>query len=298
MGRYIFFAILISLGSGCASHTIHPPRATSRATENYEYQVIKNQTYIARPNQAGLQGDLYVPEGKGPFPGILVVHGGSWSGRSRSDMRSISEKLARHGFVAFNISYRFAPEHRFPSQLHDLRAAIRWMRLNAGTYKINADKIGGFGYSAGAHLISLAATADSNVAKDETLSSDQSKISTRLQAIVAGGTPADLTLEPDSKAVIQFLGANYAANPRLYEQASPFFHVSADDPPAFLYHGKADTTVKTEQTIRFAEALKKAGVQVETYLVPVLGHITTFVLNSGSINRAVDFLEHNLRPGF
>lgn len=291
-------ACVLSLGlsTGCATHKANPERpervSSNGETREYEVGVIRDLVYASRGNQVPLRGDLYLPKAKGTFPGVVVVHGGSWSGRSRSDMEDTSEELARRGFVAFNIDYRHAPEFRFPDQVHDVWAAVRWMRAHAQRFQINPERIGAFGYSAGAHLVALA-----GVTSPEELRGEPKKTAGggELQAVVAGGTPADLTLDPDSDAVERFLGASWEENPDLFRKASPLFHVSPDDPPFFLYHGKADQVVDIEHSKRMAEALKKAGVPVETYFLPVAGHVLAFVFDSGAVGEAIDFLNLRLR---
>ena len=102
-----------------------------------------------------------------PGPAVLVVHGGGWEGRSRADMTDTARELARHGFTTMNIDYRFAPQHQYPAQLHDLQRALDWLRQNHGELNIDPERIAGFGYSSGAHLVSLLATVTSNDHPDQ-----------------------------------------------------------------------------------------------------------------------------------
>ncbi|MGO2240520.1 MAG: alpha/beta hydrolase [Halomonas sp.] len=93
-------------------------------------------------------------------PAALLVHGGGWRNRTPEDMQSIAEQLAGQGYVAVNIEYRFVPEYRFATQLHDLQQAMAWIHANAEEWQVDTNRIVGVGYSSGAHLVSLLALAE------------------------------------------------------------------------------------------------------------------------------------------
>src|SRR5262249_35028498 len=124
-----------------------------------------------------------------PFPGMLVVHGGAWRVGSRAQLAWIASALADRGYTAVAISYRLAPSATFPAQLYDCQAAVRWMRSHASEYKIDPKHIGGFGYSAGGHLVALLGALDDNELKEDGLPADAP--SARLQVVLAGGAPCD-----------------------------------------------------------------------------------------------------------
>ena len=236
--------------------------------------------YSPRDWPAVLAADLYIPRSEGLRPAVLVVHGGGWKGGQRGDMDRIAERLAERGFVVMNASYRLAPAHRFPAQLQDLQQALGWLRAAAPRYGVDPRRVGGFGYSAGAHLVALLGTIDTP--------------GSRLQALVTGGLPSDLRRYPDGKLVIQLLGATFEENPALFAAASPIVHVSAGDPPMFLYHGALDKTVDPSHSVEMKRALDRAGVRAELRTVPLLGHLLTFVLARGTESEAMDFLEEVL----
>ena len=83
--------------------------------------------------------DVYRPHGAGPFPGMLVVHGGAWRMGARADFATIAQGLAEHGYTAVAIDYRLAPTYKFPAQIYDCQAAVRWMRSHASELKIDPD---------------------------------------------------------------------------------------------------------------------------------------------------------------
>src|SRR5690348_9292666 len=118
--------------------------AAARAVEP-EVEIIRDRTYIER-DSGPLQMDIYRPKGKGPFPGMLVVHGGAWRVGTRGQLAAVAVSLAKNGYTAAAISYRLAPRDKFPAQIFDCQAAVRWMRSHADELKLDPTHIGGFGY--------------------------------------------------------------------------------------------------------------------------------------------------------
>ena len=245
-------------------------------------------------NGVRLTADIYVPAGDGPFPGVLVVHGGAWRSGSPLQMGHISQRLAREGYVAVSIRYRLAPEYKFPAQIHDCKAAIRWMRTHAAEYKIDPERIGAWGYSAGAHLVALLATTDPTAGLEgPNVPADAP--STRVKAVVTGGTPCDFRpLPEDAQAMFFLFGGSRRELPELYAQASPAAWVSSDDPPIFMYHGSADHLVPLRNAERMYVLLKQAGVPCELKIIPEAGHVPA-MFNSEAARAAVKFLDEHLK---
>jgi acetyl esterase/lipase len=266
------FAAIVALVSGCAQSS---------------HSVERDVVYTPPGWPAALAADIHAPRHPGPRPAVLLVHGGGWEGRSRSDMDGIAGRLAERGFVVMNISYRFAPAYLFPAQLHDVQQATRWLRANAARYAIDPARIGAFGYSSGAHLVALLGTVSAGDSLDQPHGGKEA----RLQAVVAGGAPLDLRKFTGGRLVPQLLGTTLDRDPALFAAASPVVHVTPDDPPMFLYHGGGDTTVDVSHSEDMKRALDRAGVRAELRVVPLLGHILTFLLARGTENEAMDFLE-------
>ncbi|WP_428307388.1 alpha/beta hydrolase fold domain-containing protein [Lacipirellula sp.] len=259
-----------------------------------EFKAKYGEIYAERES-GPLKADLYIPEGEGPFPGVLVVHGGAWRMGARGDISGAAQMLAQHGFTAIAISYRLAPAHKFPAQILDCKEAIRWMRTNAKQLKIDPDHIGGFGYSAGAHLVSLLGTTDE---KDglEGVNDPKSVPSTRIQCVACGGAPCDLRpLPADVDGLAFFLGGSRAQCPEQYRLASPAAFVTPDDPPMFFYHGEDDQLVPIASPENMQVALKAAGIASDLYVVPYLGH-TAAAVDRKAIERSIAFLEDHLKP--
>lgn len=224
-----------------------------------------------------LVGDLYLPLSKKKTPVVVVVHGGGWTSRT-GDMTAICKKLAKNNIAAFNVTYRFAPEHVYPKQLIDVEAAIDWLKQNADRYNIDSQRIGGWGYSAGANLIMLAGL----------------KPEMGLKAIVSGGTPAKLTYWPRSEMITTYIGHPMDTHKSVWQMASPVNSVEKNSPPVFLYHGAWDTLVSDEQMEIMSDELKKNQVEVETYSAGFLGHFSVYFLGFEAEKRGVNFLKKRL----
>lgn len=250
--------------------------------------MVERDVVYATRSDGSLLADVYRPAGDGPFPAVLLVHGGSWQRGDRRRMARIGERLAQRGYVGVSIDYRLAPEHRFPAQLHDCQAALRWMRANAERLRLDPLRIAGYGYSAGGHLVALLATVGDDDGLGEIAPAPDPVV--RLRAAVLGGAPVALDRLPANFAVERLLGASLAERPELYARASPLTFVTPDDPPFFLYHGSTDWIVDVSQPRLLRDALERAGVPSTYYETPG-GHIATFVEDDEPVRRAIDFLD-------
>src|SRR5438874_3655049 len=234
----------------------------ARAAES-DIDVLHNQIYVKR-DSGSLAADVYRPRGKGPFPAMLVVHGGAWRMGGRADLAAIANALAAHGYVAVAIDYRLAPQYKFPAQIYDCQAAVRWMREDASELKIDPTHVGGFGYSAGGHLVALLGTLGEKELREDGVRSDAP--SARLQVVLAGGAPCDFRVLPaDSERVAFWLGGTPAAKPNAYRDASPASFISSDDPPMYFFHGDQDLLVPVESPTRMVTLLKSKGLPAEMY---------------------------------
>ncbi|MCH2113334.1 MAG: alpha/beta hydrolase [Pirellulales bacterium] len=229
------------------------------------------EIYLQRES-GPLKADLYMPSGKGPFPAVLVVHGGAWCMGSRAQLSGFAQAAARHGMVAVAISYRLAPQHKFPAQIEDCKAAVRWIRSQAVELKIDPQRIGAFGYSAGAHLATLLGATDSNDGLDGVADPDR-HLSARVQVVTGGGLPCDFrVLELDSQDLAFWLGGTRREVAEVYRQASPRAFASDDDPPMFFFHGQNDDLVPLSSPRAMCESLQAVGVTADLYIVPKIGH--------------------------
>ncbi len=214
--------------------------------------------------------DVYLPDSPGAHPAILFVHGGAWHTGDKRTLAPLARFLAERGYVGFSVNYRLAPMYTFPAALEDLRCAVKWIRAHAADYGVDPDRIAAVGTSAGAHLVALLGAAP------ETLGAcGDPALSSRVQAVISLFGPMDLLSAvgtPAEAAVESFLGASAQEDPDLWREASPIAWASPDDPPFLLIHGRDDRVVPYQESVRMADALRRAGAEAELLLIPGAGH--------------------------
>jgi acetyl esterase/lipase len=222
--------------------------------------------------------DLAVPRGDvgPPRPAIVVIHGGGWIEGDKSSFSTPEHRppgniidFARLGFVAATINYRLADEAPFPAALDDCKCAVRWLRAHAAEYRIDPQRIGAWGNSAGGHLALLLGMVDEKAGAE--VDGPFPEQSSRVQAVVSDSGPVDLAYQHDRgplrSVVERFLGGPPEGSKAAeYRLASPISHVSPQSPPLMLIYGEADGQVPVETADRFVESLDKAGVRDVSYL--------------------------------
>lgn len=269
--------------SGGAERTDRP---TSPAVDDRRQRVKRflGEVYCRRDG-AALMADVWVPEGSGPVPAVLLIHGGAWTVGTRWQMLLHAERLVEAGFATVSIDYRLAPRWKYPAQIEDCREAWRWMSREADRFGWDKERMAVYGYSAGAHLALLLAL--DGWAANESLP--------RPKAVVAGGAPCSLDwLPPDSRVLVHFLGGTRREIPDVYRQASPLTYASADDPPVLLFHGSNDLLVPLANPRRLKSRLEQLGVPCELAVYSGLGHLATFLAREPR-ERAVEFLAKFVR---
>lgn len=238
-----------------------------------------------------LSGDLVTPDGKAPAngrPAVVTLHGGAWHKGDRQKLAGFAKRLASRGYVALTIDYRLVPDAIYPAQLQDVQQAVRYLRANAASLGVDPKRIALWGSSAGAHLAVLAA----GLSPGDPLYDPEA----RVQAVVGAGTPTDFRDGGGgNKSLASFLGERWSKGSKVFIDASPIAHVSADDPPVFLIHGDADKTVPPEQAIVYRDALTAAGVPNTLLLLPGVGHVLG-AAGKDALSRGMDFLDQRLRP--
>ncbi|MDP3376858.1 MAG: alpha/beta hydrolase [Brevundimonas sp.] len=282
--RVLLLLPLLLLGLSCATRSGPLTGSPTAPVHTPQFTVKKDLIYTPAGWPQALPADLYQPTGPGPWPGVLLIHGGSWTQKDRrSDMTGIAERLARRGYIVLNATYRLAPQHPHPAQVQDLQQAAEWLRQNAAPLRLRADRLATFGYSAGGHLAALVGAYPGGK-------------TARFQAIVAGGAPSDLRKFPDSAMVVNYLGGNLRERPAVFADASPVTHIRPGHPPVFIYHGRGDLLVPVDQASDYQAALKKAGVPHELLWQEGRGHVAAFILDGDAIRPAIAFLDRHLRP--
>ena len=219
---------------------------------------------------------------EGPMPVIVWIHGGGFTGGSKTSGYSRLERFVRRGYLGVTIDYRFATEKPFPTQLQDCKCAIRFLRAHAKGYNLDPDHIGVWGGSAGGNLVAmLGVTGGLKEFEGKGGWQDQSS---RVQAVVdyfgmtdfltiyelaKAGKSTERFLPLDGKeSISHLLGvAKYFEHPDLCRQASPTTYASKDDPPFYIFHGDQDPLTNYSQGELLNERLRKAGVESDFYLV-------------------------------
>jgi acetyl esterase/lipase len=236
-----------------------------------------------------LELDLYLPAETGEAsPVVVFLHGGGWRLGSRHTVgpayRGAAvrpfERLARDGIAVASIDYRLTGEATWPAQLHDAKAAVRWLRARAAELGLDPERIAAWGESSGGHLAELLGLTGDDAALEGNVGITGT--SSRVSAVVAWYAPSDVAAvatdlgtdpaDPSTREA-QLLGAAAPAVPDLAAQASPVTHVSPDAPPFLLLHGAADRAVPSVQSERLYAALVEAGVEVELDLYEGADHM-------------------------
>lgn len=261
---------------------------SAQTKEAVEHELREGVTYKVVGGQS-LLVDIYIPKLDTKCPAVLVVHGGAWKEGDRKQLAAYAKELSSRGFCCFAISYRLAPKHKFPTQIDDCRAAVKWVRENANKYNVDGNRIGAIGYSAGGHLASLLATTG------ESPTEENGNVDSRLQAVVAGGAPTDFRWMPDNGEWARYwMGGNLSEVPEKFELASTAAFIDADDPPFFFFHGKNDSIVPLFWASGCHLALKHSGVRSTMRTINGAGHIKA-AFDKDALSEAFDFLETELK---
>lgn len=226
----------------------------------------RNDIEFAKPGGLSLTLDASIPDGKGPFPTVIVVHGGGWeNGTKRSYDKPLLPVLTESGFAWFTINYRLAPQHKYPAAVEDVEAAVRWVRLHAKEYKVNPRKIALMGESAGGHLVAYVGVRPTK--------------ETSVAAVVDFYGPHDLLKRESERGEVgknlrQFLGIEKLdpAGIAKLKEASPITYVRKGLPPFLFIHGTKDAAVPYDQSPLMCDALKAAGNRCEVFTVDGAPH--------------------------
>jgi acetyl esterase/lipase len=240
----------------------------------------------AKHDGVELVGDLYLPAGEGPFPILVNVHGGYWRRGARETYKYWGPWLAERGYAGFTISYRLTkPGHKtYPEAIHDVRAAVQFVRARAKDFRVDPERIALFGNSAGAHLAAMVALAGDSPAFAGGYPQDpHATVSTKVKLLIGGYGIYDLVAmwrhaqitNPGDNLVQSFLGATPMEDRRRDFDASPISYatVANNQTAVFLTWGTQDDVVDYRaQSEPFLLALKQAGFFVRTCVVHGAAH--------------------------
>ncbi len=244
-----------------------PAISTERPAVQYDI------TYCA-PDGVEQKLDLYYPEGEGPFPVVVHVHGGGWSegDKQGGDGLGLFDELLSRGFIVASINYRLAPQYKFPAMIEDAKCAVRFLRANAQDLAVDGDHIGAYGGSAGGHLVSMLGTTDESAGFD---TGEYSGTSSRVSAVLDLFGPIDipgLTERNHLGSLPEQVFDASRVDEQTLQKASPLMYITPDDPPFLIYHGTRDNLVAVSQSELLLERLTEAGIPAELVIVEGAGH--------------------------
>lgn len=227
---------------------------------------LKKDIEFAKVGDVSLTLDANIPDGAGPFPTVILVHGGGFTkGDKASYIKPLFEPLTRANFAWFTINYRLAPQHQWPACADDVERAIRWVKAHAKEYKADPKRIALIGESAGGHLVSYIGVRGVG--------------ETSVAAVVPFYAPHDLELQVKSRNA---LGGSMTALLGLTElndgawktlrAASATTYLRKGLSPFLLIHGTKDEAVPYEQSVKFQERTKSLGNRCDLHTIPDGGH--------------------------
>ncbi|MFL6416103.1 MAG: alpha/beta hydrolase fold domain-containing protein [Bryobacteraceae bacterium] len=230
---------------------------------------------FAQPGGTKLYLDLHVPDGAGPFPAAILVHGGGFDeGTRATNVRPLFEPLASAGFAWFSIDYRLAPDFKFPQANEDMNTAIKWVKAHAKEYKVDTSRLVIIGESAGGFLVNYTGTHTTPATKVAAVvdfygPSDYGKLAERRRDHPDEFNMATISRHASHGGGIHFFGAEQldADGLRKLHEISPISAVHKGMPPFLVIHGTKDEQVSYQQSTEFCEAIRKVGTSCE--LIPI-----------------------------
>jgi acetyl esterase/lipase len=257
--------------------------------------------------------DIYLPDtAYKPLPVIVAIHGGAFmSGDKRDGQLNPMLEGIKRGYAIISVNYRLSKEAKFPAQIQDIKAAIRWIKANAKKYNLNPDKIGAWGGSAGGHLASLLGTSG-NIKELEDLNLGSPGFTSNVHAVVDWFGPIDF-LKMDEQFMksgkgkadhsksdspeSRLMGKRISDIPDAVEKANPETYISADDPPFFIEHGTNDKLIPTLQSENlYQKLISVLGEQKVTLkLIEGAGHGGPEFLTKKNIDLVFKFLDKYLK---
>jgi alpha-L-fucosidase 2 len=230
-----------------------------------------------RPGGRPILLDLHVPDGPGPFPAAILVHGGGFDEGSKStNVKPLFEPLADAGYAWFSIDYRMAPQFRFPEASADVDAAIRWVKANAKTYHVDPARIVLIGESAGGFLVNYAGTHETPATRVAAVVDLYGPVDYGKLAEQRRDHPENFNMKSISRHAangggIHFFGAEQldAAGLAKLRKVSPIFAVHKGMTPFLCIHGTKDDQVSYDQTPAMCDAMHKVGAVCE--MIPIEG---------------------------
>lgn len=280
-------ALLLAAASGISYAEASKTSAGSdsspvKSTEAAKLTITRDIPY-RQGNSNAWKLDMAMPSDSGSArrPALVIVHGGGWAAGSKSDdvYQSMLVDYARKGYVTVNVEYRLTGEAPFPACIEDVKCAVRWLRAHADEYRVDPDRIGAYGHSAGAHLALMLAMVPESAGLEG--DGGWNEYSSRVNAAAAGSPPTEL-------------GRNV---PMAKQEWWPIGYVSADQPPLFLIQGGDDRIVRAVLTDYFVEKMRIAGANIDYLKIDGVGHGVAYAEKLDITGPAIEnFFAKHLKP--
>lgn len=274
-------------------------------TESMALEPTHSDTEYATVGEHHLRLDIYQPKTTPPqaSPLIVWVHGGAWRAGSKNSVPI--QKLVEQGFAIASVDYRLSPVAKFPAQVHDIKAAIRFLRANAAAYKFDTQQFIVAGASAGGHLAALVGVTngveelEGRIGQHCDQSSDVHGIvsfygASNLQTILSQSTPHGLSVRVPALNLL--LGGQPDAEPEQARLASPIAHVDQADPPLLLIHGDQDPQMPINQSHELHGQYQQLGLAVEFEVIHGAAHGGKRFYEPEMLNRVARFLNSKTQP--
>lgn len=284
-----------------------PTLLAAAAPAPAEPEVRANLAYAGTANPRQML-DLYLPRERpagARLPVIVYFHGGGWVGGSKaSGKATLTPWVTAGGYAGAAVNYRLAGEAPWPAQIHDAKAAIRWLRANAASLGLDAGRLAVVGTSAGGTLATLLGTSGGDPALEGSVGG-HGGVDSRVTCVLNRFGRLNFLAEPAARSspaqaealagrLRQLFGGELAARADLARAASPLTHLSADDPPILTVHGTADGVVPIAQAEEFDAAARRLGARHELVRVEGAGHGFD---RPDERRRSREFLDLHLRGG-
>jgi alpha-L-fucosidase 2 len=254
--------------------------AITAAATLHAAAIDQKDVEYTRPDGKPVLLDLHVPDGPGPFPAAILIHGGGFDEGSKStNVRPLFDVLANEGYAWFSIDYRMAPEFRFPQAIEDVNSAIRWVKSNAAKYHVDAAKIALIGESAGGFLVNYAGTHETPETKVRAVVDmygpvDYGKLAEERRDHPERFNMTSINRHASNGGGIRFFGATQldAAGLAKLRKIGPIFGVHKGMAPFLCIHGTKDDQVSYDQSPAMCDAMKKVGASCELISIEGGGH--------------------------